>query len=512
MKKHGLLLLGILALDGWMTGCQQDRVPLNTEPDLRTYQPVEYHLCPAPEEGWVGDVMPFAEGDRLELYYLYDTDHNGQSAHPIHRFATQDLSRYQDEGLVLPCGAFGQPDLNIGTGSILKGVDGLYHCFYTGNNPTMGALGQGKECVMHAVSPDKQTWTKIPEDTFYAEDGYSRDDFRDPQVFWSPQEQCYWMLLAAREETLGGVVVKYTSEDLSDWTFCGPLYAPQTHYMLECPDLFEMGGRYYLVYSWDCVTYYAVADQPNGPFSAPEDNVLDGQNFAFYAAKTVLFQGQRYLCGWVGRNPRQQDSGEYDWAGNLLIHQLVQKPDGSLGVCAPEGVLKTFGRELPLQARCTEGDTALKEGVYHLDGTGDTPAVVDFGMREPSFLLECDLTLEGEGSAGFAFGPVDQPCSQYAGLALDAARDCLRYEGTALAELAEREPANSTRLVLEPGRTYHIRLVAENEILLLYVEDTKVLSCRSFRSVDGARMGIFAAGTRASFANLRLSAPDGAGQ
>lgn len=412
MKKHGLLLLGILALAGWMTGCQQDRVPLNTEPDLRTYQPVEYRLCPAPEEGWVGDVMPFAEGDRLELYYLYDTDHNGQSAHPIHRFATQDLSRYQDEGLVLPCGAFGQPDLNIGTGSILKEVDGLYHCFYTGNNPTMGALGQGKECVMHAVSPDKQTWTKIPEDTF----------------------------------------------------------------------------------------------------SAPEDNVLDGQNFAFYAAKTVLFQGQRYLCGWVGRNPRQQDSGEYDWAGNLLIHQLVQKPDGSLGVCAPEGVLKTFGRELPLQARCTEGDTALKEGVYHLDGTGDTPAVVDFGMREPSFLLECDLTLEGEGSAGFAFGPVDQPCSQYAGLALDAARDCLRYEGTALAELAEREPANSTRLVLEPGRIYHIRLVAENEILLLYVEDTKVLSCRSFRSVDGARMGIFAAGTRASFANLRLSAPDGAGQ
>ena len=56
MKKHGLLLLGILALAGWMTGCQQDRVPLNTEPDLRTYQPVEYRLCPAPEEGWVGEI------------------------------------------------------------------------------------------------------------------------------------------------------------------------------------------------------------------------------------------------------------------------------------------------------------------------------------------------------------------------------------------------------------------------------------------------------------------------
>ena len=43
------------------------------------YEPVDYTLFPAPEGAYVGDTMPFVTEDgELELYYLYDTDHNGQ--------------------------------------------------------------------------------------------------------------------------------------------------------------------------------------------------------------------------------------------------------------------------------------------------------------------------------------------------------------------------------------------------------------------------------------------------
>ena len=50
------------------------------------YEAVEYSLYPSPEGGYVGDVMPFVtdEGE-LELYYLYDTDANGQGYHPIYK-------------------------------------------------------------------------------------------------------------------------------------------------------------------------------------------------------------------------------------------------------------------------------------------------------------------------------------------------------------------------------------------------------------------------------------------
>ena len=41
------------------------------------YSAVEYKLYPAPEDAYVGDTMPFVTDDgTLELYYLYDTDHN----------------------------------------------------------------------------------------------------------------------------------------------------------------------------------------------------------------------------------------------------------------------------------------------------------------------------------------------------------------------------------------------------------------------------------------------------
>jgi hypothetical protein len=43
------------------------------------YQPVPYNLYPAPEGGYVGDVMPFVDGDgSCSCTTSYDTDHNGQ--------------------------------------------------------------------------------------------------------------------------------------------------------------------------------------------------------------------------------------------------------------------------------------------------------------------------------------------------------------------------------------------------------------------------------------------------
>ena len=56
-----------------------------------------------------------------------------------------------------------------------------------------------------------------------------------------------------------------------------------------------MGDTWYLTYSWDCVTYYAMGDSMNGPFMTPEDNVLDGTGFIFYAAKTAELE-ERAIC------------------------------------------------------------------------------------------------------------------------------------------------------------------------------------------------------------------------
>ena len=476
------------------------------------YVPVDYQLYPAPENAYVGDTMPFVTEDgNIELYYLYDTDHNGQGYHPIYRFTTDDFCGYVDDGMMLSYGLMSEPDPALGTGSVMCDREGLYHLFYTGHNDT-GNGGMGKECVMHATSEDRQTWEKHPEDTFFSPEGYSRDDFRDPEVFWAEEDQCYWMLIAARNGTLGGVIAKYTSPDLKQWTFEGPLFAPQAQYMLECPDLFRMGDTWYLTYSWDCVTYYAMGPSMNGPFAAPEDNILDGRGlmegngFVFYAAKTAQWGDHTYLCGWLGRAGLFMDSGIYRWAGNVLNHQLIRHEDGTLGVVPPETFREYFTQDAAFQAAGMEGKTDIEGNSIALSAQDGETALADMGMRAPTMILECDVVLDPDGCAGFAFGGSEAD-QAYTALCLDARRNLLHYEGLKIAELPVYEPEAFTRLDFSERESHHVTLVCENEIVVMYVDDEKALSSRIGHSINGAHIGVFADGCDAVFSNITIRIP-----
>ncbi len=470
------------------------------------YEPVEYRLFPAPDGGYVGDTMPFVtdEGE-LELYYLYETDHNGQGYHPIYKYSTKDLCGYEDHGMVMNFGLLSDPDPAIGTGSVLKGQDGLYHFFYTGHNDT-GNNGKGKECVMHATSTDRETWTKVPEDTFYAPEGYSKDDFRDPEVFWVEEEGCYWMLIAARNNTQGGIVAKFTSTDLKNWELADPLYAPMEQYMLECPDLFQMGDKWYLTYSWDCVTHYAMSDSMNGPFVAPAYNVLDGNNFVFYAAKTAELNGARYLCGWIGRAGLTADSGIYQWAGSLLNHQLVQHEDGTLGVREPETFAGYFTQEQPFRAVKKAGNVKVKGNAITLKANADSYALADMGTRPATMMLECDVTFDEGGCVGFGFGGSETD-ETWTALCLDARTGTLHYEGLYIEQLRQFDPAMFTLFDFSRNATHHVKLVCENEIVIMYVDDVKALSSRIAHSIDGAHIGVFADGCGAEFSNITMRCP-----
>ena len=508
MHQKNYLMALFLILVFLLPACGASAGSLPDEP----YSEVDYRLYPAPKDGYVGDTMPFVTDENtLELYYLYDTDHNGQGYHPIYKYGTDDFVDYDDHGMVLNYGMMSEPDPALGTGSVLKDANGLYHLFYTGHNDT-GNGGLGKECVMHATSEDRENWTKKPEPVMFSPENYSKDDFRDPEVFWAEKDNCYWMLIAARDNVLGGVVAKYTSPDLENWTFEGPFYAPQRQYMLECPDLFCIGDTWYLTYSWDCVTYYAIGESMDGPFTAPDDNILDGQGltsgngFVFYAAKTAELDGNTYLCGWLGRAALSGDSGMYQWAGNVLNHQLVQHDDKTLGVKAPESFAKYFTKEKPFQAVKKEGSVKIKDNSITLSAKEGAYALADMGTRAPSMTLECDVTLDADGCVGFAFGGSESD-ETYTALCLDATRDMLHYEGYDLTEIDDSDPGAITRFKFTAGETYHVQLVCENEIVVLYINETKALSSRITHSIDGAHIGVFAKGCGATFDHITTKLP-----
>lgn len=81
-KRQFLPIVLILALI--LSACGVQPTASGRLPD-EPYEAVPYNLYPIPEGGYAGDTMPFVtEDSTLELYYLYDTNHNGQGYHPIY--------------------------------------------------------------------------------------------------------------------------------------------------------------------------------------------------------------------------------------------------------------------------------------------------------------------------------------------------------------------------------------------------------------------------------------------
>lgn len=433
-------------------------------------------LFPNAEGAWVGDVMAQADENEIQFNYLYETDYNAVGYHPIHRFMTTDFCSYTDVGEILPFGTeLEDPDLAVGTGSFFKDREGTYHCYYTGHNDKAAELGIDKECIMHAVSEDNRTWTKVKEDTFYAPEGYSTDDFRDPFVFWNEQDGLYWMLIGAREDAKeGGCIIKYTSDDLKTWDFEGKFYEEEQLYFLECPDIFSINDWYYMVFSWNNVTYYRMAKSLSGPWETPEHDTFDGN--AFYAAKTVEYHGVRYLIGFIDRKKGGDDTLPYTWAGSLCPYELVQKEDGTLGVKMPHQY----------------GEQYFVNQTDAFDGTEKINETKIVGDLPQSMLLSCNVTFrDAGGKAGFLFGTEDG--GEGYSVLLDQKEGCITYDAY----------PNRQDFPFEVGKTYAVNVVVENEIVIVYVDETKVLSNRIYAAC-GRKWGFTVTDGTVEFSDIMI--------
>lgn len=465
---------------------------------------IPYTLYAKPPQGWVGDIMPMTDANGIQLYYLQDKRDNAEGFHPIYKFSTKNLIDYSFDGEMVPLGGSDDPDLAIGTGSILV-VDGVYHCFYTGHNYKYPDQGKNKECVMHAVSTDNVHWTKIPEDTFLAPKGYETNDFRDPFVFYNKEERQYWLLIAARKESIGGVIAKYTSKDLKTWEIQEPLYAPESYFMLECPDLFKMGDYWYLVFSefsHEKCTHYVMSESINGPFTVPENDTFDGN--AFYAAKTTEYKGKRYIAGWIPTKPEEMDSNQYEWAGNMSVRELVQNTDGTLSMKMPEQFLDYFIKPYTLAAKEIIGDASFdgRKAILSTKENADASGI-NFGKIPQTMLVTGKLTFEETGrGAGFAFGLADD-FSKGLGIQLDPKNNLIRYDASMIQRMRFANPNSKVNFNFKPGVTYDIKLVVEKDLAVLYVNDEVSLSTRIYR-MQNNDWGLFCIGGKAIFDDLTI--------
>ncbi len=433
MKKKTIALLSILVC--MLTGCGEKNS-------------MEC-LFPRAEDSYVGDVMALTEGNGVYLNYLYETDHNGVGYHPINSFYTKDFLSFEDKGEVLSFAEDSEKqDLAIGTGSFIKDDSGKYHCFYTGHNDYYDTYGLDKECVMHATSSNNKKYVKDYDEIIHAPEGYSTNDFRDPQVYKT--DDGYLMLVGARKEKEEeSAIIYFESQDLHNWTFKGDFYTSKELYFMECPDVFKIGEKYYLVFSWNNVVYYRMADSFFGPWEKPEIDTFDGNGF--YAAKTCELDGKRYLIGFLDRKKRESDGLGYTWAGSIVTYELRQLQDGTLGACMPEQYNDYFKTELR-----TEDSLA---------GT------VDLGQVPETCHMTFDLDMQDDGKLDLIFDNAEKGEKYH--LSIDNKEDNITFNAF----------PNFQAMALKTGKTYKVDVVVEKDIVIVYVGGEKVLSNRIYAAV-----------------------------
>jgi beta-fructofuranosidase len=464
-----------------------------------------------PADAWVGDLIPFQHDGEFWLFYLHEVRSDPKPGTAWNLVTTKDLVQFQDQGVSLPHGTDADLDFNAYTGSIVVDESGVHHLFYTGQNPNnLGTDGLPLQLVMHATSTDgMRTWVKHPELTFGAPDGYESGDWRDPFVFRDEAAGQWRMLIAARHaegpERRRGVIAQCTSKDLMTWEYTDPFWDPRRYITHECPDVFSWGDWWYMVcseFSETFTTRYRMAKSPDGPWTVPARDSIDGR--AFYASKTAERDGRRFFFGWIASKVGNSDDGAWQWAGTMAVLEARQNPDGTLAFGFADELVDSFWDEVPLTfnpglpASLAAPDSyAATISNEDLPGQFYAKAVLDIEADT----TECGLLLRSSPDGDHSYI-----------LRLDPKRGRLVFDrwpraitgeaqwhvsGDVPFEIELERPCD-----LKPGQ-HTLEVVVEGDLCVAVVDQQVALSTRIYGLASG-RIGVFAGEGSVSITELEV--------
>ncbi|MCH5227018.1 MAG: DUF4975 domain-containing protein [Muribaculaceae bacterium] len=354
-----MLLLGAASLS--LGACSNDEPVItnkdfdNTTTFLASPDEAKQDIYFKPTVGTVGDPMPFYDpvAQDFKILYLQEYPNNDIFCHhPIWGLSTKDGSSYTSLGELIPTGSSSEMDMAPGTGSTIY-HDGVYYTFYTGHSYRPAITGGLNEAVMLATSSDFRNWEKDRNLLLTGSGEYSDVDFRDPIVFKGDDNKFH--MLVSTKQNGKGVLAEYTSTDLHNWNSEGVFMTMMWDRFYECPDIFKMGDWWYLIYSemhnaLRKVQYFkgrtlddlkACTKDDAGIWPDDHEGFLDSRGL--YAAKTASNGTDRYVWGWCANRPGNINTNAYGWAGNLVMHKLIQHADGTLSLGEVPGIASKFG-------------------------------------------------------------------------------------------------------------------------------------------------------------------------
>lgn len=296
---------------------------------------------------WVWDFWFAQDGADTHMFYLQAPRHLVQE-HLRHwnvsigHAVSQDLRQWQ----VLPDAlAPSPPDIpepfdnyTTWTGSIIRHKS-LWWMFYTGSKRSEEGLVQR---IGAATSTDLMTWQKLPQNPLIAADptwyelldrnAWHDQAWRDPWVFQDPNDGTFHAFITARVKggiaDARGVIGHAQSADLLQWDVLPPVTEPGEYGHMEVPQLVQIGGRYYLLFSvghgqysgsrrtrvgenLHTGTHYLMSNSPYSGYQEVEDAFLLGDaHGSLYSARLIEHNGTWYCMSFRNFSPTGEFAGE----------------------------------------------------------------------------------------------------------------------------------------------------------------------------------------------------------
>jgi beta-fructofuranosidase len=263
-------------------------------------------------------------------------------------------------------------------------VDGKLYLYYTGNIKYGAEERSANQCL--AIMDRDGTIVKYENNPIIegVPEGYT-GHVRDPKVF--EKNGRYYMLLGAQRSDLSGAIIVYESENARDWSFKGELKLeldlPDSVYMLECPDFFELNGHDVLILSpqglkaeghdyhniYNVIYVLGKLEIDSLTFEVKSYQELE-KGFDFYAPQSFSGKNnERLLFSWAGMGEVDYPSDKESWAHCLSIprelditnEKLIQKPAQELKQLRKSSVAD----DLMLEKECVEIEN--KSNRYELE-------------------------------------------------------------------------------------------------------------------------------------------------
>ncbi|WP_338206894.1 GH32 C-terminal domain-containing protein [Lactobacillus juensis] len=430
-----------------------------------------------PEDRWFGDCMPFfnEEDQTFYLFHQRDTRRPEPLTDPFgwSLVTTKDFVNFKDYGEVLPKGPHDSADQFIYAGSVTQGKDDKV-AFYTGHNRQAKLAKKTSEILMSATSKDLIHWNKIGKaSSLIPQPGYDHNDWRDPVVVYSAEHKSYILVLGARlpsdKKKPTGRLVYFESPDMKNWAFKGDFWTPNEFNMIEMPDLFEIEGNWYLLfseYSEDKRTKYRISKDLFGNWHSLKDEFFDGK--AYYAARSVGNEkAGRYLSGWVATKENNNDLGNWDWGGAFVPHQIVQRKDKTLGVTLPQTIIDNFAKVEIIPSF----DIGKASGKKEHTVINEVPE---------QFLIEAQVEVSEDTKEFGIKAFVNDDTREGYQYKVSKPEHALKFSRTPNYPWPQYFDVGLERpIALEKGKTYDIKLIVDGSIIIIYINNI-ALSARMY--------------------------------